>query len=279
MDKKTLQHLNPVALTIAGSDSGAGAGIQADLKTFAAHSVYGCSVVTMVTAQSTQTVDAVELLPSYWITAQLATVFADFSIRALKTGALGNIAIIGAVAEFLALHAPLALVIDPVMISKHGHVLLSPDAVDTMQNVLFPQALVVTPNLHEAAALTDSGPITSRSGMLQAAEKLIETGCRAVLIKGGHMEAEPVDLLLEGGRTHMLESERVITEHTHGTGCTFSAAITAGLVKGLPLVEAVTQAKEYITGALRYGQLFGHGINPVNHFWRSDTEFGVIKPS
>ncbi len=268
----------PIALTIAGSDSGAGAGIQADLKSFAALGVYGASVITLVTAQNTQAVSAVEALSPALIELQLDAVFADFSVGAIKTGALGTAAIIETVARKLARNtAP--LVVDPVMISKHGSPLLAAESVSALKSALLPLATIVTPNLHEAAALTGCAPITSREAMVIAAQRLAETGVQTVIIKGGHSAGTPADLLWHDDAPVWIEGERVETEHTHGTGCTFSAALAAYLLRGFSMLEAAQLAKRYITGALRHGQRFGQGINPVNHFWRHEPEFGRIYPA
>jgi hydroxymethylpyrimidine/phosphomethylpyrimidine kinase len=263
------------ALTIAGSDSGAGAGIQADLKTFAAHDVYGLTVLTLVTAQNTQAVQEVHLLPPEIIKSQLDAVFTDFSIGAVKTGALGGVEAICAVADRLSSYGPVPLVIDPVMVSKHGHVLLGMDAVAALKSRLLPLATLVTPNLSEAAILSNTGVIEDRDGMLRAAEAIAAHGCANVVVKGGHMLGAPADLLWQNGVVLWVEGERVDTPHTHGTGCTYSAAITANLVRGLALADAVFEAKRYITGSLRCAQRFGQGINPVNHFWRSSPDFGA----
>ena len=273
----TLESRNPVALTIAGSDSGAGAGIQADLKTFAAHGVYGCSVLTMVTAQSTQAVDAIEILPSDLIIQQLRTVFADFDVAAIKSGALGSAGVISTVAGFLASMEASNLVIDPVMISKHGHKLISDDAVSVLSNELLPLALAVTPNIPEAEALSKMSNLCSRAALVRAAEEIADLGCKAVVIKGGHSDQEPADLVWDDGEITWLEGERIATPHTHGTGCTFSAAIAANLVQGMELLDAVRAAKSYTAGAIRNHQIFGRGINPINHFWQDNPSFGVFK--
>ncbi|MBN2083066.1 bifunctional hydroxymethylpyrimidine kinase/phosphomethylpyrimidine kinase [bacterium] len=265
---------HPVALTIAGSDSGAGAGIQADLKTFAAHGIYGCSVITLVTAQSTQSVDAVELLPPELLVKQLETVVQDFKIGALKTGALGSAEIIRTLAGYLHEHPLNNLVVDPVMISKHGHALLADDAAESLTRDLLPLARIVTPNLQEASVLAGLGSISSRAEMIGAAAAIARSGCPIVVVKGGHNAGEPVDLFWEDGRESWLDSPRIDTPHTHGTGCTFSAAIAANLVRGLKPLDAVREAKAYISGAIEHHQLFGRGLNPVNHFWRLDPAFG-----
>jgi hydroxymethylpyrimidine/phosphomethylpyrimidine kinase len=258
----------PVALTIAGSDSGAGAGIQADLKTFSAHGVYGCTVITVVTAQNTQGVTDVFALPADVMLKQLAAVFCDFKVAAAKTGALGNAHLIRILAGFLR-EQNVPLVVDPVMISKHGFTLLNQHAVDTLQEELPPLTRVITPNLHEAAALSGLPLATDRDSMRATAEALAKMGWRAALIKGGHLEGEASDLLWDEGIEVWLPGKRIDTQHLHGTGCTFSAAIVAGLVQGLELTDAVVQAKEYITGAIENVRIYGLGVNPVNHGWRS----------
>lgn len=262
--------LGSSALTIAGSDSGAGAGIQADLKTFSAHGVYSCTVLTMVTAQSTQTVDAVHILPPEWVTGQLTTVLHDFRIVAIKTGALGDGTTIRCVAEALRPLAPASLVVDPVIVSKHGHRLLDEEAATVLCDVLLPLARVVTPNIHEAVVLSGLDAIESRGEMEHAAARIAAKGCRAVLVKGGHLGGDPDDLLWDDGKVEWFHGRRIETKHTHGTGCTYSAAITANLVLGLPLAEAVGRAKEYVAGAIVNHRIYGHGVNPVNHFWAAE---------
>jgi hydroxymethylpyrimidine/phosphomethylpyrimidine kinase len=247
--------------------------------------VFGCTVLTVVTAQSTSSVDAVLSLPTELVSMQLETVFRDFRVAAAKTGALGTAELISTVARFLAaLPQRPALVLDPVMISKHGFRLLQEDAVEALRTQLFPLATVVTPNLHEAAALTGRASVETREEMLEAAQELLKLGCGAVLIKGGHSGGEPNDLLLQARGTAAgsagalwLNGERVQTEHTHGTGCTFSAALTASLARGQSLTSAAREAKMFINGALRSAEVFGRGINPVNHFWRQMPHFGRLR--
>ncbi|MCB1187059.1 bifunctional hydroxymethylpyrimidine kinase/phosphomethylpyrimidine kinase [bacterium] len=266
----------PVALSVAGSDSGAGAGIQADLKTFSALGVYGLTVLTVVTAQSTSSVDIVETVPNELVRGQLSTVESDFVIGAMKSGALGNEDIIHIVAEFLQRHPELPFVLDPVMISKHGYRLIADEALKTLRDHLIPFATVVTPNLHEAAELAGMHEISSEKQMYSAAQAILALGCRNVIIKGGHSTENSADLLLGEAGELMLSKERIDSVHTHGTGCTFSAAITARLVIGDRLEDAFRFAKEYITGAIANAQVFGAGINPVNHFWRQDRQFGRV---
>ncbi len=254
-----------VALTIAGSDSGGGAGIQADLKTFQRFGVYGTSALTLVTAQNTVGVRAVELLSTQLITQQIAAVAEDFEVRAAKTGALGSSEIIEAVAAALEEHAIPSPVVDPVMISKHGDSLLDAGAVETLKARLFPKAALVTPNLHEAAALLGR-VVESEEAMREAARAVCDLGAAAALVKGGHLPGrEAVDLFYDGSDFVRLAAPRIETPHTHGTGCTYSAAITALLARGKTLVEAVREAKDYISRAIAGAPGIGHGHGPVDH--------------
>ena len=257
----------PRALTIAGSDSGGGAGIQADLKTFAALGVYGMSAITAITAQNTLGVrDAFEL-PIPLIEEQIDAVLEDIGADAAKTGMLSSAAIIEAVAA-RARRWNLRLVVDPVMVAKGGAPLLRPEAVATLRAALLPLAEVVTPNLHEAQVITGR-PVETLDDMREAARAIQALGPRAVVVKGGHRASDPVDVFYDGERLVELREERIETPHTHGTGCTFSAAIAAHLARGLALAEAVAEAKRYITGAIRHAQGLGHGHGPVEHFWRT----------
>lgn len=254
----------PVALTIAGSDPSGGAGVQADLKTFHQFGVYGEAVLTLITVQNTQRVDRVECLDPRLVTEQIDAVIQDIPPRAAKTGALGNHHIVEAVAQ-RARSFSFPLVVDPVMISKHGAPLMTREAQQVLQRVLLPCAWLLTPNLHEASALAGF-EITSLEDMARAAEKIRGLGPRNVLVKGGHLTGKAADwLLLENGESLVFESERIITPHTHGTGCTYSAAITASLAIGLPLPEAIRRAKAFITEAIRSNPGLGGGSGPVNH--------------
>jgi hydroxymethylpyrimidine/phosphomethylpyrimidine kinase len=254
-----------VALTIAGSDSGGGAGIQADLKTFQRFGVYGTSALTLVTAQNTVGVLAVELLSTHLITHQIAAVAEDFEVRAAKTGALGSSEIIEAVAAAIEEHAIPKLVVDPVMISKHGDPLLDEGSVEVLKTQLFPKAALVTPNLHEAAALLGRG-VGSEEEMRDAARAVCDLGAAAALVKGGHLPGgEAVDLFYDGCDFVRLAAPRIETPHTHGTGCTYSAAITALLARGEPLAEAVREAKDFISRAIVGAPGIGHGHGPVDH--------------
>ncbi|HUQ90254.1 MAG TPA: bifunctional hydroxymethylpyrimidine kinase/phosphomethylpyrimidine kinase [Bryobacteraceae bacterium] len=256
--------MKPVALTIAGSDPSGGAGIQADLKTFHQFGVYGEAVLTLITVQNTQRVDAVAYLESDLVTAQIQAVIEDIPPHAAKTGALGKAKIVEAVAA-LAPSFNFPLVVDPVMISKHGTPLMDEDARRLIAQKLLPRAYLITPNLHEAEALAGF-VVRQFDQMKQAAVHLQRMGIRNVLIKGGHLQGEPTDILLmEDTSLHVFPSARIDTPHTHGTGCTYSAAITACLAKGLPLYEAVRIAKRFITEAIRTNPGLGHGSGPVNH--------------
>ena len=258
----TSQEILPVALTIAGSDPSGGAGIQADLKTFHRFRVYGTSAITLITVQNSVGVSRVELLPADLVVQQIGAVCADFPPAAAKTGALGGIEIIEAIAAF---HLPCPLVIDPVMISKHGAPLMAESARGALRNLLLPQATLVTPNLHEAAAITGM-EVASVDAMRDAARRIADMGAKAVLVKGGHLEGDAIDILLSNGIFDEFRSARLPTRHTHGTGCTFSAAITALLARGLELRAAVAEAKAFITEAIRTAPGLGAGSGPVNHW-------------
>lgn len=255
----------PVALTIAGSDSGGGAGIQADLKTFSAHGVYGMSAVTSVTAQNTVGVQAVHTLPPEAVAAQIDSVLSDIGAQAIKTGMLANAEIIAAVADTLRAYPDIPIVVDPVMIAKSGDALLESEAVSTLIERLVPLATVITPNLDEAKALTGI-EASDMDGMKAVARKLHGMGSRHVVVKGGHLEGPAVDVLFDSAEFRTLEAERVDTRCTHGTGCTFASAITAGLAKGASVAEAVGDAKDYLTAALRHAVPLGEGHGPVHHF-------------
>jgi hydroxymethylpyrimidine/phosphomethylpyrimidine kinase len=255
----------PVALSIAGSDSGAGAGIQADLKTFAAFGIYGVTVITAITAQNTLGVRAVQDVDTGIIAAQLDAVAEDFAIAALKTGMLSSAAIIETVAAGLQRHRLGSLVVDPVMVAKSGDRLLREDAVDAMRRTLLPLASVVTPNIPEAEVLAGRS-IRSREDRVAAARAIMDLGANAVVIKGGHSEDDPiVDLLVDAHGIHEYRAARIVTSSTHGTGCTFSAAITAGLAAGRDLPDAVAGAREYLSRALATAPGLGHGHGPLNH--------------
>ncbi len=253
----------PVALTIAGSDPSGGAGIQADIKTFHQLGVYAASVVTLITVQNTRSVRSVEVLSAGLVEAQLEAVLEDMPPLAAKTGALGSEEIISAVAR-RAGGFGFPLVVDPVMVSKHGMPLIDERAREVLLEKLVPCAYLVTPNLEEAGLLACTA-VHDLDTMEEAARRIAARGARAVLVKGGHLAGEAVDVLYWNGRFHRFSSPRIDTRHTHGTGCTFSAAITAGLAAGLSLLQAVEKAKKYITAAIRSNPGLGHGYGPVNH--------------
>ena len=255
----------PKALTIAGSDSGGGAGVQADLKTFSAYRVFGMSVITAVTAQNSLGVQAVECLPPSLVAGQLASVLEDMGADAAKCGMLGNAAIVLAVAEGLRVRPVGRLVVDPVMAATTGDTLLEADAVRALVERLLPLALVVTPNLPEAETLAGM-PVSSRAEMEEAARRIHAFGPRHVLVKGGHLKGDAVDLLYNGREFTAFQAPRIESDNTHGTGCTFSAAITAGLAQGRPIGEAVRDAKAYVTRAIREGFAPGRGAGVPRHF-------------
>jgi hydroxymethylpyrimidine/phosphomethylpyrimidine kinase len=252
-----------VALTIAGSDPSGGAGIQADLKTFHQFGVYGEAVIALITVQNTQAVSRVETLSADLVIQQIQAVICDIPPSAAKTGALGTAEIIEAVADVAASFS-FPLIVDPVMISKHGARLISADAEETFKRRLLPLAFLATPNISEAEALSGV-PIRSEEDMGRAAERLLELGCKAVLVKGGHLKGKPVDVLRWSGEPCSFTGVRVNTPHTHGTGCTYSAAITAGLAQGRGLPDAISEAKHFVQRAIERAPRLGHGVGPLNH--------------
>ena len=258
----------PTALTVAGSDPSGGAGIQADLKTFHQFGVYGTSAITLITVQNTRRVSRVELLSPDLVREQIQSVFEDIPPRAVKTGALGSAEIIEVVSTALEeLGRGCALVVDPVMVSKHGAALIAADAQSVLRKRLLPLATLLTPNLPEAEELTGLR-VNSLEGMREAALRIGELGCRAVLVKGGHLPdgAGAIDLLLDCGQFHEFPSERIDTRHTHGTGCTYSAAITALLAMGMNIPDAVGRAKSFVFRAIQTAPGLGAGSGPVNHW-------------
>jgi hydroxymethylpyrimidine/phosphomethylpyrimidine kinase len=257
----------PSAMTIAGSDSGGGAGIQADLKTFAALGVYGTSALTAITAQNTVGVTAVHEIPAEVIAAQIEAVIGDIGADAVKTGMLSSSAIVEVVAQELKRHGVERLVVDPVMIAKSGDPLLKQEAVEALRACLIPLATVVTPNIPEAEVLTGL-TITSQEDMRRAAQQILGMGARGVVVKGGHLEGPATDLFYDGSDFQEFTAPRINTVNTHGTGCTFASAIAAGLARGLPVVDAVGQAKEYVTEAIRRSFPIGQGHGPLNHFYQ-----------
>ena len=253
-------------LTVAGSDSGGGAGIQADLKTMLALGVHGMSVVTAVTAQNSLGVQGVWQLPAEAVREQLLSVLTDIGARAVKTGMLGSAETVLVVAEVLQ-GVDVPIVVDPVSVSKHGDPLLAPDALEVMREHLLPLATVVTPNLPEVEALTGLH-VDKPDQMPEAAAAILELGPQWALVKGGHLAGDAVDLLTDGRKVKWLRSERFDNEHTHGTGCTLAAALAAFLARGRDMVTAAQEAKDYVTGAVSHGFPLGAGIGPVDHGWR-----------
>ena len=259
----------PRALSIAGSDSGGGAGIQADLNTFGAFGVFGTTAITAVTVQNTVGVSGFQEIAPETVAAQIRAVAEDIGVDAAKTGMLASAPIVDAVAETVdSLEVP-ALVVDPVFVSKHGHRLLAEDAVSSLRERILPLATLVTPNLPEAAELSGA-PASSRDDMKRVGELLLGLGAAAVLVKGGHLEDGGADdLFLDGAREEWLESERLATRHTHGTGCVLSAAIAAELARGTELLDAVRSGKAFVTEAIRHALAIGEGIGPVDPLWRN----------
>ena len=264
--------MNPVyrAMTIAGSDSGAGAGIQADLKTFAANGVYGSSIITAITAQNTQHVTDVLEMPVPLIKAQIDAVVTDIGTDAVKIGMLSSSSIIEVIVEQMKEYELNNIVVDPVMVAKGGDRLLHEDAVDSLRTHLVPIATLVTPNIPEAQVLTAKG-IKKSDDARAAASDIFAMGPRAVVVKGGHLDGPASDIYFDGREFKIFESPRINTNSTHGTGCTFSSAIAAGLAKGVPIQEAVAIAKEYVTGAIQYAVPIGRGHGPLNHFYHLET--------
>lgn len=256
-------------LSIAGSDPSGGAGIQADLKAFAARGVYGMAALTALTAQNTQGVTGVQAVAPDFVAQQIATVFADVRVDAVKIGMIANAGIADAVADVLSAHRGIPIVLDPVMIAKGGAPLLAPEAVDVLSRRLLPLATLVTPNLPEAAALLGEAPATDREGMAAQAGRLLARGPKAVLVKGGHLErGDSPDVLVTAEAVRWFEGARIATANTHGTGCTLSSALAAELAKGLDVGEAVAVAKAYLMGAIAAASdlSVGTGHGPVQHF-------------
>ncbi|MEK7286016.1 MAG: bifunctional hydroxymethylpyrimidine kinase/phosphomethylpyrimidine kinase [Nitrospirota bacterium] len=254
-------------LTIAGFDPSGGAGIQADIKTFAAHGVFGLSVMTAMAAQNTQTMTAVYDLPISLIEEQIDLLFSDFDIAAVKIGMLSSREIVECVAKRLRQYGAKNLVVDPVMVSKSGKLLLQPDAIVSVKKELLPIARLVTPNCMEAEQLTGH-PVRTLEDARRAAKIIFQLGPKAVLVKGGHLEEDRgTDILFDGNDFTVISGAYIDTRHTHGTGCTYASAIAAHLAHGENLVDAVFLAKRYMTEAIRYGLEIGKGVGPVHHFW------------
>jgi hydroxymethylpyrimidine/phosphomethylpyrimidine kinase len=260
---------------VAGSDSSAGAGIQADLKAIEANGAYAASVITAITAQNTRGVHRSEALAPALVEAQLDAVFSDLDVVAVKTGMLANAAIIACVGGCLRRYAPRRLVCDPVMISKNGAPLLEREALSALREVIFPLTDLLTPNVHEAQALCDR-PVETVADARLAGKQLVDQGARAVLIKGGHLAGQPAtDVLVTPDGSELFEGEFIPTRHTHGTGCTYSAAIAAQWARGASLTEAIGRAKRFVTEAIRGGLAIGHGIGPTDPFYFLDHDGGV----
>ncbi len=261
----------PVALTIAGSDSSGGAGIQADLKTFAALGVYGASAITALTAQNTTGVTGIHVVPAEFLRAQIDAVFADLEVGAVKIGMVAQLSSIEAIAEALRRWSPKHIVLDPVMVATSGSRLLATEAVEALRKKLIPLAGIITPNLPEAAALLDEPVATNEAAIESQGERLLALGCPAVLIKGGHGEgSESIDYLIRASGSIALSAPRVATQNTHGTGCSLSSAVAAELAKGVDLETAVRNAKSFISSAIAGADRFtvGHGHGPIHHFHR-----------
>ena len=259
----------PIALTIAGSDSSGGAGIQADLKTFAALGVYGASVITALTAQNTRGVSGIHLVPADFVIAQIDAVFGDLSVDAVKIGMVAQLASIDAIAAGLTRWSPKHVVLDPVMVASSGDRLLPPDAIERLRTTLIPRASLITPNLPEAAALLDEAVAVDEAEIEKQGSRLLALGCPAVLIKGGHGQgAESIDYLVRDSGIVALPAPRIATRNTHGTGCSLSSAIAAGLAKGEELEAAVRHPKTWISAAIAAadGLDVGHGHGPIHHF-------------
>ena len=263
-------------LTIAGSDTCGGAGIQADLKTFSALGTYGMSVITAVTVQNTQGVFGCQDIAPEIVKGQIDAIFQDIPVAAVKIGMVSQIATIHAIADKLEEYQPERVVIDPVMVSKSGFDLMQPEAKDALISRLIPLAYVLTPNLPEAEVITGK-KIKDLAAMEQAAKEIFSMGAKHVLIKGGHLEEDATDLLYDGKQVLQLHSDRIETKNTHGTGCTLSSAIAANLAKGMTVEEAVKEAKRYITVAIAHSLSIGHGVGPTHHFYELYQKAGLLE--
>lgn len=261
--------MSAIAVSIAGSDSSGGAGLQADLKTFSARGVYGATIITALTAQNTLGVQAIHNVPADFVSSQMDSVFSDLSVNAVKIGMVSEANIILAISAGLQKHHVRNIVLDPVMVATSGDVLLNHQAIDSLRQKLLPLARIVTPNLPEAAKLLDTTIAQSETEMLEQAKNILSLGPEAVLVKGGHGQGDTsVDVLVTHDATRTFSAPRIQTRHTHGTGCTLAAAIAAELAKGAALYDAVAHAKTYLTSALQHADTLhiGHGAGPVHHF-------------
>jgi hydroxymethylpyrimidine/phosphomethylpyrimidine kinase len=261
----------PIALTIAGSDSSGGAGIQADLKTFAALGVYGASVITALTAQNTEGVSGIHAVPAGFVTAQIDAVFSDLDVKAVKIGMVAQLATIDAIAAGLMRWSPHHVVLDPVLVATSGDRLLADDAVERLRTGLIPRASLITPNLPEAAALLGEPVASDEAAIVRQGQRLLQLGCPAVLVKGGHAKgSESIDYLVSSHGALALPAPRIATGNTHGTGCSLSSAIAAGLAKGEDLETAIRAAKAWVSAAIAAADRLdvGHGHGPIHHFHR-----------
>lgn len=263
-------------LTIAGSDSSGGAGIQADLKTFAAHGTFGMSVITAVTAQNTCGVTMVQDIDCAVVQAQIEAVFDDIRVDAVKIGMVSKPEIIEIIADCLVKYKPKIIVVDPVMISKSGYPLLAPEACETLIRRLLPLATLLTPNLPETEAITGR-QVKDKASMVEAAKKIITLGAQAVLVKGGHLKVQADDLLYDGRQELWFGGERIATKHTHGTGCTLSSSLAANLARGMSMAEAVAASKKYVTEAIVHGLAIGSGCGPTHHFVDLYRKAGILE--
>ncbi|WP_032122298.1 bifunctional hydroxymethylpyrimidine kinase/phosphomethylpyrimidine kinase [Clostridium amazonitimonense] len=268
------------ALTIAGSDSCGGAGIQADIKTFSAHGVYGMSIITAVTAQNTQGVLAVQDIEEKIIKAQMDAIFKDINVDALKIGMVSKIETIEAIGKKLKEYNPKNIVLDPVMVSKSGYSLLRPESKEALIKTLIPLATIITPNIPEAEVIlkaikSEIIEIKTIEDMEKAAKIIYKLGCKNVLMKGGHIEGEAIDVLYDGRDLTHFYSKRIDAKNTHGTGCTLSSAIASNLALGYDMVESIRRAKEYITEAIEQSFSIGHGVGPTHHFYRLYKKAGI----
>lgn len=264
------------ALTIAGSDSSGGAGIQADLKTFSALGVYGMSVITAITAQNTCGVTAIREMDNEIIASQIDAIFRDITVDAVKIGMLSSADIVNEVADGLERYAVKNIVLDTVMISKSGSRLLKTEAIESLRKKMIPKAFIVTPNLHEATELVGF-EVKDQESMKKAAMAIKEMGAQYVVVKGGHLKGDACDLLYDGNEFEILTNKRIETIHTHGTGCTFSSAIASGLAKGFDIRRSVHMAKTYITIAITHGFKLGKGVGPTHHFYELYKKSGMNK--
>lgn len=263
------------ALTIAGSDSGGGAGIQADLKTFSAHGVYGMSVITAVTAQNTQGILAIQDIDQEIVEKQMEAIFEDLPVDSVKIGMVSKIETIQAIYNKLSYYQPAFIVLDPVMVSKSGHHLLKEESTNTLIELLLPLSTIITPNLPEAEVITGK-KIGTHEDMEAAAKQIYEMGPKNVFIKGGHLKKDATDILYDGKKFTYFKQQRIHTKNTHGTGCTLSSAIASNLALGFSIEKAVKKAKEYITMAIEHSLAIGKGVGPTHHFYQLYQKAGMI---